>query len=111
MSSVLPEITEETDSKDEEKLQPPSMYKVILHNDDYTTMEFVVEILMDVFNKDLCEYKALVNAYKCEITEKSHFLFVNRNKIRKLGINNCPACQYHNTTLQSCDKYWSIIFL
>jgi len=25
----------------------------------------------------LCEYKALVNAYKCEITEKSHFLFVN----------------------------------
>ena len=52
MSSVLPEITEETDSKDEEKLQPPSMYKVILHNDDYTTMEFVVEILMDVFNKE-----------------------------------------------------------
>ena len=25
----------------------------------------------------LCEYKALVNAYKCEITEKSHFLIVN----------------------------------
>jgi glucans biosynthesis protein C len=25
----------------------------------------------------LCEYKALVNAYKCEITEKSHFLVVN----------------------------------
>jgi len=25
----------------------------------------------------LCEYKALVNAYKCDITEKSHFLVVN----------------------------------
>jgi len=25
----------------------------------------------------LCEYKALVNAYKREITEKSHLLFVN----------------------------------
>ena len=25
----------------------------------------------------LCEYKALVNAYKCEITEKSHFLVVS----------------------------------
>ena len=28
----------------------------------------------------LCEYKALVNAYKCEITKKSHFLFVNGYK-------------------------------
>jgi len=28
----------------------------------------------------LYEYKALVNAYKCEITEKSHFLFVNGYK-------------------------------
>jgi len=28
----------------------------------------------------LCEYKALVNAYKCEIIEKSHFLFMNGYK-------------------------------
>jgi ATP-dependent Clp protease adaptor protein ClpS len=31
---------------------PPSMYKVILLNDDYTPMEFVVEILQEYFNKD-----------------------------------------------------------
>jgi len=31
----------------------------------------------------LCEYKALVNAYKRDIIEKSHFLFVNGDKIFK----------------------------
>lgn len=29
----------------------PTLYKVVLLNDDYTTMEFVVEILENVFNK------------------------------------------------------------
>lgn len=31
----------------------PPMYKVLLHNDDYTTMEFVVDILVSVFGKSL----------------------------------------------------------
>lgn len=36
-------------------LKKPNMYKVILHNDDYTTMDFVVEILIGVFNKNSAE--------------------------------------------------------
>ena len=34
------------------KVEKPPLYKVLLHNDDYTSMEFVVFILMSVFHKD-----------------------------------------------------------
>jgi ATP-dependent Clp protease adaptor protein ClpS len=30
----------------------PKLYKVLLHNDDYTPMEFVTKVLTDVFNKN-----------------------------------------------------------
>jgi ATP-dependent Clp protease adaptor protein ClpS len=35
------------------KTEPPPMYQVILLNDDYTPMEFVVLILQEYFNRDL----------------------------------------------------------
>jgi len=38
-----------SDVKDEVK--PPKMYRVLMHNDDYTTMEFVVAVLVSVFKK------------------------------------------------------------
>jgi len=34
------------------ELKPPPMYQVVLLNDDYTPMEFVVEILQVYFHKD-----------------------------------------------------------
>lgn len=42
-----------TDTSLKSKSNQPPMYKVLLHNDDYTTMEFVVEILLNVFGKSL----------------------------------------------------------
>ncbi len=43
--SVLSESSEKTDE--------PPLYRVMLLNDDYTTMEFVVQVLMLVFKKSL----------------------------------------------------------
>ncbi len=39
----------------EKKLKKPPLYKVLLHNDDYTTKEFVVQILQHVFHKEQTE--------------------------------------------------------
>lgn len=40
-----------TNTRTKTKLQPPTMWKVILHNDDYTTQDFVVWVLKEVFRK------------------------------------------------------------
>jgi len=38
-------------TEDQVKTEKPRLWKVILHNDDYTTMEFVIQVLTEVFNK------------------------------------------------------------
>ena len=35
-----------------ERVQPPKMYRVVLLNDDYTPMEFVVMIIQEYFHQD-----------------------------------------------------------
>jgi len=49
------EVEEITGSKTDAEVKEPPMFKVLLLNDDYTTMEFVVEVLMYVFHKPLEE--------------------------------------------------------
>ena len=42
-------------NKTKPKTKRPSLYKVLLLNDDYTPMEFVVHVLQRFFNKDINE--------------------------------------------------------
>lgn len=51
----MPKQDSNIDTKTKPVTQKPPMYKVLLLNDDYTPMEFVVDILQGIFNKDLQE--------------------------------------------------------
>jgi ATP-dependent Clp protease adaptor protein ClpS len=62
-----------TESRPEQKLKRPRRFKVLLHNDDYTTMEFVVWILMTVFHHD-------------ETTATEIMLHVHRNGMGVAGV-------------------------
>lgn len=42
------------------KIELPKNYKVLLHNDDYTTMEFVIFILQGVFHKTIDEAEGIM---------------------------------------------------
>ncbi len=42
------------------KVELPKKYKVLLHNDDYTTMEFVIFILQSIFHKTIEEAEKIM---------------------------------------------------
>lgn len=46
--------------KEEKKVKRPRMYRVVLHNDDYTPMDFVVRLLETVFHRTESEATAVM---------------------------------------------------
>ena len=53
----MPQVASKTSKQ---KLKTPKRFEVILLNDDYTTMEFVVEVLLQFFNKEFKVAEAIM---------------------------------------------------
>lgn len=49
-----------TKKRTRSKIKEPKQYNVIMHNDDFTTMEFVVAVLIDIFHKDEVTAQAIM---------------------------------------------------
>ena len=51
--------------EDSVEVREPAEYKVLLHNDNYTTMDFVIKVLKTVFNKSQEEAnRIMLNVHK-----------------------------------------------
>src|SRR5207249_2729018 len=70
-----------TQSRPKPKTKPPPLYKVLFHNDDYTTMEFVVWVLQAVFHHD-------------ETTATEIMLHVHRRGIGVAGVYSREMAAY-----------------
>ena len=46
--------------REDKKVKRPRMYRVVLHNDDYTPMDFVVRLLETVFHRSEAEATAVI---------------------------------------------------
>jgi len=49
-----------TKERTKSKIREPKQFCVIMHNDDFTTMDFVVAVLIDIFHKDEVTAQAIM---------------------------------------------------
>ena len=89
-----------TDTREKIKTEEPGMYDVLFLNDDVTTVEFVISVLKQIFNKTQDEAikiteaihsngQGIVGTYLFEIAEQKHqeAIYVARTNGHPLNIN------------------------
>ena len=68
MAEYKPDTEEQIASETREETDEPPMFRVMLLNDDYTTMEFVVEVLQTVFLKPIEEAtRIMLNVHRAGV--------------------------------------------
>lgn len=93
---IMAEIEEVT--REEVELKEPKLWRVIFHNDDKTTMEFVVFLLLQVFHKSMEEATeitlqvhnknaAIVGVYTHEVAENKMNISVNTARQEGFPLN------------------------
>ena len=75
-----------TETETSEKLERPPLYKVLLHNDDFTTMEFVVFVLQTIFGHNEGDaIRIMLNVHKLGIGLAGVYTFeVAEMKVEKV---------------------------
>ncbi len=53
--TARPDVREDTGLQEQVRPDEPRLYRVILHNDDYTTMDFVVQVIIAIFHRPAAE--------------------------------------------------------
>lgn len=82
-----------TESKS--KLEKPRLFKVILHNDDFTTMEFVVFVLQYVFNReDIDAFTIMLKVHNEGIGIAGIYPFEIANMKAEKAMNLAKAREY-----------------
>ena len=77
------------------KYKEPSLYDVIMHNDDVTTMDFVVEILMDIFDNNNADAVTLMmKIHKEGMARVARYSFDIAETKRQEALNRARAASF-----------------
>lgn len=93
----LPDIEHDSEvlTESETKLEKPKLFKVILHNDDFTTMEFVVFILQHVFMRsDADAFTIMLKVHNEGIGVAGVYPFEVANMKSEKAMNLARASEY-----------------
>ena len=93
----FPDIEHDGDvlTESETRLEKPPLFKVVLHNDDFTTMEFVVFILSHVFlRSDIEAFSIMLQVHNEGIGIAGVYTFEVANMKAEKAINLARAHEY-----------------